>query len=426
LEPWLPEDSLDGLAHSRWGAYASAVLRPYLSLDLMAWQTRTWGADRQFRRQQDKLDLHAASLNFQLWDEGLPLDGSVGRFALNLGEGRMVGEDWWNNFSRSFDGGVVHNRTWLGTPLKSAYLDGRAFWTRPVTVEAGDTDDSNANHSDPDVNLSGLFTEIHSPSGWMVGPYAIYDSDRDVVLAGEEGSGSRAIASLGLRWKADPTSFLEFDGETAYQSGRFGGDDHRAWAVHLSLRLHPQFTEPSWLAEALTYHGPVLEYDHASGDRDPADGEHGTFHSPYPSPHNQFGIGDVVGWRNLDHHGVRWDIPLFFVRGEAEDIPQIHPASRFFGRGADRIPVLSLELGYHRYFFAEERDAYYDPRGEFVARDLSGNVDREIASEWDARLLLAAGLVSLGYARFQAGDFLDETGAGEDGSLVYFSIASDW
>src|SRR5688572_1409875 len=47
----------------------------------------------------------------------------------------------------------------------------------------------------------------------------------------------------------------------------------------------------------------VAEYNYASGDKDPADGQRGTFDQLYPTPHDKYGLADQVGWRNI--HNAR-------------------------------------------------------------------------------------------------------------------------
>ncbi|MBI2933686.1 MAG: alginate export family protein [Planctomycetes bacterium] len=407
VDPALPQTSGDTLTQFRWGAWLETILNQSVRMQLLIEQTRTWEANHGFLRQQDRTDLHRAKLDFRFYDYDLPLELSVGRMRFEIGEERMVGDDSWSNYDRSFDGARFFHREWLGEPLKSAYLDIEPSWGRPVTVEPGQTDDRDMNASDPDVNLYAFSTTLNLLDGTLLGLYFLKDDDLETIHVGERGVGGRRIESLGLRLKHDILPMFEVKGEGVWQWGSFAEDDHRAWAVHGAVRLHAIGTEPL-MGVDLFGRGITFEVNFASGDRDPADGNHGTFLPPYPSSHALHGLADLVGWRNMQEYAVRWEIGLDGLIGinHEEDSGQ---------------SVLSVEIGFHRFFLAEERDGYYGPRGELIRRVPAGDVSRELGEEVDVALDLA-GVISIGYARFQAGEFLSESGGGEDGDLFYFNF----
>lgn len=53
-----------------------------------------------------------------------------------------------------------------------------------------------------------------------------------------------------------------------------------------------------------------IEYNFASGDRDPADGRHGTFDDLYPAGFNKYGITDPFAWRNIRYPAVGVEMPV--------------------------------------------------------------------------------------------------------------------
>ncbi|MCS7044295.1 MAG: alginate export family protein [Bryobacteraceae bacterium] len=90
----------------------------------------------------------------------------------------------------------------------------------------------------------------------------------------------------------------------ALQTGRWGALDHRAGAVNL---------EGGWQPPALKRLKPWLEAGlaHASGDKDPTDRRHGTFHQLLPTPrpfartpfYNMMNSQDYFGMLTLRPHG---------------------------------------------------------------------------------------------------------------------------
>ena len=88
----------------------------------------------------------------------------------------------------------------------------------------------------------------------------------------------------------------------------------RAWAGHWQLRE----TLPG--AGRRTSTG---EYNFASGDANPADGIRGTFDQLYPTAHDKYGLADQVGWRNIHHVRVGFDVTPFKATPITRELPLV-------------------------------------------------------------------------------------------------------
>ena len=123
----------------------------------------------------------------------------------------------------------------------------------------------------------------------------------------------------------------------AVQRGSLGPDSVRAWAGHWQIRE----TLPGSKTPHLT-----AEYNYASGDADPADGIRGTFDQLYPTAHDKYGLADQVGWRNIHHVRIGFDITP--------------------------IKATPITVNYHSYWLAQKRDALYAASGAPLARVPAG------------------------------------------------------
>lgn len=101
----------------------------------------------------------------------------------------------------------------------------------------------------------------------------------------------------------------------------------------------------------------LVEYNFASGDSDPSDGQRGTFDQLYPTGHDKYGLADQVGWRNIRH-----------LRSGVE----FKPAAK-----------LSLAAMYHSYWLANARDGLYGAAGALLVRKADGSAGTRVGQEID-------------------------------------------
>lgn len=301
----------------------------------------------------------------------------VGRQELAYGEQRLVGHASWLNAARVFDG--------VKLTLRSRTATTDVFAASVVRTLPDAFDRSGAGNRFAGAYLS---TAALVPLA-TVEPYLFHR--RDVALRSEAGAiADLRLATLGVRLSGRLPARLDYGVELALQRGSLGPDDVRAWAGHWQLRQ----TLPGRATVRLTG-----EYNHASGDRDPADGIRGTFDQLYPTPHDKYGLADQIGWKNLHH-----------ARAGVEITP---------------LAGTPVAANYHSWWLAEPRDAVYSAGGAPAARVAAGAPDRHIGQEIDvqvARPITRHAQFAAGYAHIFTGAFLRRATPGASYSHPYVMV----
>lgn len=314
---------------------------------------------------------------------GAPLAARAGRQEIAFGDQRLVGHTNWLNSGRTFDA------LRLTATAKHAQID---LFAASVVRILNDEFDKSGNGN----RFAGAYVSTNRilPGG-TTEPYVFWR--RDVNQRAESGSfDSLQQVTTGARFAGRLRTRLDYNVETALQRGSLGADSIRAWAGHWQLRG----TLPGAWAPHV-----VGEYNHASGDEDPADGVRGTFDQLYPTAHDKYGLADQVGWRNIHH-----------IRG-----------------GFDVTPVKAtpIAFSYHAYWLAEARDALYAASGAPLARVPGGAASRRVGQEIDvqvSRPLTPYLAFAAGYAHLFTGPFLKEATPGKSYSgpfvmLTYVFLA---
>lgn len=284
----------------------------------------------------------------------------LGRQELVFGEQRLVGHVAWANAARSFDGARVTFRQ------KKVTLD--VFATSVVRIMQDEWDKSgNGNR------FMGAYASTAAliPKS-TIEPYVFWRRDRN--LRGETGVFANLHqTTAGVRWNGQLPKGFDYGVETAVQAGSLGSDSIGAWAGHFQMRT-PAFGPSLRL---------VSEYNYASGDDDPTDGDRGTFDQLYPTPHDKYGLADQVGWRNIHH-----------VRAGLE---------------IARIKATPISANYHTWWLASATDGLYLANGTQFARTAAGAPDRHVGQELDiqvSRALTPQLQLAAGYAYIRPGAFL--------------------
>ena len=304
-----------------------------------------------------------------------PVVARFGRQEIAFGDQRLVGSANWLNSGRSFDAARATIRS------KGAQID--LFAASVVRILDDEFDKSgNGNRFAGAYVTSGQIL----PQG-TAEPYVFWR--RDINQRGETGTldtlqqvttGARLVGKLPAR--------LDYNVEMDIQRGSLGPDSVRAWAGHWLIRE----TLPGSKAMHAT-----AEYNYASGDADPADGVRGTFDQLYPTAHDKYGLADQVGWRNIHHVRIGFDIaPL---------------------------RATPITVNYHSYWLAEKRDALYAASGTPLARVPGGAASTRVGQEIDlqvARPLTPYLALAAGYSHLVPGPFLKQAtpGASYSGPFV--------
>ena len=241
----------------------------------------------------------------------IPLDGLLrrgsrsvlraGRFTMDIGGRRLISRNRFRNTSDGFTG--VEWR-WTG-PDDSGV---RAFYTLPVARRvSGDVLDNRPrlDKERAGVRLWGVrFSRADLPWGdrGEVYYYGLSEEDAPGVATAD-----RRLQTIGVRFHRPATlAGFDYELESVVQFGHSRAS--RAATVELDHFAHLQH-----IAAGYTFAAPGtprlrLQFDHASGDRDPADGRNNRFSSLYGSRSFEFGPSGIHGAfarANLTTPGVR-------------------------------------------------------------------------------------------------------------------------
>jgi Alginate export len=242
--------------------------------------------------------------------------------------------------------------------------------------------------STPGNNLYGIYGGIEKlvPKA-TVEPYFLWR--RQSALKTELGvPGISNFATVGIRWVGKLPANFDYGTEMDRQAGSLGSDTISAWAGHWVLgetlimaRFKPRFS---------------LEYNYASGDRNPKDGTRGTFDQLYPTAHDKYGLADQVGWKNIRNARAGVDLKLAKKWG--------------------------LTGRYDAWWLADPHDALYSAASTIVARDTTGTSGKFVGQEVDSVLAYTFSKylqVSGGYGHIFPGTFLNHTTPGQSYNFPY-------
>lgn len=323
----------------------------------------------------DTLELQQAfiDLKFRVTDD-LTLTVRPGRQELKFGKQRLVSPLPWGNSLRHWDG--------VSAIFETGSTKIHAFWTQFTP-----TDKYEFNTADKRRDFYGVYGTTKLGSVGVDLYYLGFENDNGVAFNGTAGReerhtfGGRLFGTFG-------DSGFDYDLEGAYQTGRVGTGDVSAFMIGSQLGWTPE----GWAWKPRVYVG----FDYGSGD-DSAGGDVETFNHLYPLGHAYLGYADFVGRQNIVDlsAGVKFS-----------------PA-----------PKLTFAVDGHLFYRAEDADAFYNAGGG-VVRAGGGSGEEEIGSEIDLTLSYAWNkffATSLGYSRFFAGDFIEETGSSDDIDFFYVS-----
>lgn len=361
---------------NRFRLNATLTASPILSFQIQAQDARVAGKQIGPTGPPFKAPIDFRTAFVDLGHAKTPVAVRIGRQELAFGEQRLVGHVSWLNAARTFDGAKLTLRG------RGFVVD--AFGASVVRIIDGQLDRSgNGNR------FAGAYAVGSNviPLG-TIEPYVFWRADRNLRTE-LSAPGNLQVTTVGVRLAGKLPSAFEYDVDTALQRGSLGSDSIAAWAGHYQVR-----TPAGPRGVRLT-----TEYNYASGDSDPADGERGTFDQLYPTPHDKYGLADQVGWRNIRH--ARVGVELTPVKGW---------------------PVNS---NYHSWWLAENRDGLYGVGGALVARIAAGAASNHVGQEIDVqvtRALTPQIQIAAGYAHIFPGDFLKQATPGASYSFPYAMV----
>lgn len=418
----------DGWIYSRFRAGLTIRPSPWVRIYTQTQDSREWIASRgnvpgiNGVEGGDYFDLRQAFVEIGNLKE-FPLSLTIGRQALDYGDRRLVGDSRFSNVGQSFDAVKLrfqNDKFWVD-----------AFAARPVQIRK-----NGINDSDSADNFFGIYGGTDALGFQTTEFYFLYrdKADNQPNLSptntknpdGAWRGPAQRIATIGTRWKSKEGALHGWDymGEFAYQFGTLWTGDRTTKRMNhhaFALALIGGYT---WENVAWT---PRLgiEYDYASGDKNPNDGSSQSFQNLFPANHQHYGFLDEFAWRNL--HDARVS---FSVKPHKN---------------------LELTLDYHAFWLAETTDYWYTSNGISTLRTTTPATTSTVTTTSkgvtttkkvttpgkDVRTIGASSFAGhevdltanwkvnkhlsflVGYSHFFAGDYLRATGTHSDADLGY-------
>lgn len=212
-----------------------------------------------------------------------------GRITMDVGSRRFVAR---NRFRNTINGFTGLDWRWKGEGAREA----RAFWTLPVQrrpflpAETADNE-IRFDRETLDVQFWGLFYGDALPGGHRGELYlfGLHEDDSD-----RRPTRNRQLFTPGIRvWKPAAVGKLDYMLESVLQFG-----ESRATAASLRDLDHFAFfehLEVGWSFDAFASPRLVAQFDYASGDDDPNDGENGRFDTLFGARRFDFGPTGIYG-----------------------------------------------------------------------------------------------------------------------------------
>jgi hypothetical protein len=246
-------------------------------------------------------------------------------------------------------------------------------------------------------NFFGIYITYKGLKGQVFDLYSLNLVDNKHEVKGEDGKyGDLKRYTIGTRGEGKiPSSSSGYGYEFAFQFGDKGSDNIKAFACHLDL---------NYCFKELLFQPKVkIEYNFATGDDDPDDGDAKTFVPLFQTVHGPYGIIDFFRWQNVRHAGLTIDF----------------------------VPVRGLKgsLQYHRFYLSESEDAWYNTRGKKIRWDKTGDASDYVGDEIDLVLKYKINPfweLEGGYAHFFAGDYVDDTGSSDDADWFYLQTVFEF
>ena len=353
----------------------------YANVPAVAGTSKTIG----YGPESDLLNLHQGY--FKVGNtNAFPLTLKAGRQELSYGEERLIGAFDWNNIGRSFDAAKLRWQSDWGS------VD--AFTGMPVVPREDQFNEPN----DQDW-LSGIYA-ILTPipktilEGYLLARNASrsaisYDSDPEFPQPT-----ARDIYTVGGRLASKPGDLYNFDYtlEGAYQFGDFAPT---ATAARLNQNAFMVVSEAGYTFADL-WATPRLgaEFDYASGSD--GSGDHGTFDNLFPTNHKFFGMMDFFSLQNIQDLGVNLTLK---------------PTQR-----------VNITFMGNAFWLADTHDYLYTVAGTPRATGGYGihpNFNPFVGTEFSVvagYALTRFAQVEAGYGHFFAGDYINQSQAGNGGS----------
>jgi len=317
---------------------------------------------------QDTWDLRQAYLELRDPDKS-HVALRIGRQEISLGGERLIGVSSWQNVGRTFDAArlLLHYGKFRLT----------AFSASVVVLRDGEVGSADAGN-----NLHALYGTTNN---WLIPNSTI----EPYLMWRLQPSSGLDMKISGVRWLGTLHA-LDYNTSLVFERGHDATDQVNAWAGH-------------WLlGYTLGSAHLVGEYNYATGDASPHDGQSNTFLLLYGTAHDRHGLSDEVGWRNLQH-----------VRGTLD---------------VKSLGKWSLTPSYNAFWLADAHDGLYNSQGNVVVpRVVSGSAGRWVGQELDLSAqynFSTITQVGAGFSHLFPGTFLKLATPGHGFNYPYLQVTT--
>jgi hypothetical protein len=300
------------------------------------------------------------------------IDVLGGREILSFGDERVIGPSDWRNQGRTFDTARVDLHP---SGIKISIFAASVIFARDGVID----------HHLEGNNLYGIYSGFSRiiPHA-SVEPYLLWRvAPAGVHLSEDAGLGHFSEVTGGARIAGTLAENIDYDIEMNKQTGSLAHYTIDAWAGHWNAGYTFKTTglQPR----------PFVEYNYASGNRNPGGNTWGTHDQIYPSAHDKMDFADQFGWRNIE------DLRL----GVDEKVAR----------------KWTLTQVVENVWLATKNDAVYGDSGAVVvaadphATSSHVGTELDLIAEYKQNTHVVYGF---GYARLFTGQFLHEATHGKD------------
>ncbi len=325
---------------------------------------------------------------------GSRFDVRIGRITMDVGSRRFVARNRYRNTINAFTG---IDTQWRGASGRQL----RAFFALPVNRKPNRAaelreNDVEFDEEDSEVKFWGLYFSDRFSWGDR-GEIFYFGIDED------DSSGrptrNRELTTLGLRLYRNPElSRFDYQVEAAVQFGESRSSVLATNVTALDHFAHFEHVELGYSFDRAWRPRLSAQYDHASGDRSPADGDRERFDTLYGARRFDFGPTGIYGpfaRANIKTPGLRM---------------QLEPG-----------PRTTAFVAYRGFWLASDRDAWTTAR----VWDPSGNASSFVGQQVEARVRWTVRpsnvRIEAGMAHLFSGAFTDDApNATGRGDVTYF------
>jgi Alginate export len=320
---------------------------------------------------QNIWDIREAYVQLGNSDEGW-IDLVAGRQMFSFGDERVIGPSDWSNMGRTFDT--------VRLDLHPPSIKVSIFAASVINAIDGPID-----HHIEGNNIYGIYSSfahviphatLESYVLWRVAPGS-------VPLPETAGHGHLSEVTGGARIAGTLLDNFDYDIEMNEQAGSLGHYSIDAWAGHWNAGYT--------FKNAHTQPRPFVEYNYASGNRNPNGNTWGTHDQIYASAHDKMDFADQFGWKNIEDLRV----------GASEEV-----AARW-----------TLTEIFNDLWLATKNDAVYGSSGAIAIPAHPGVISKHLGTELDLIAEYRQNqhvTYGFGLAHLFTGQFLNEATRGKD------------